>query len=322
MFPQISIIIPVYNASRSIVTCCESLFKQTLASLEFVFVDDASTDDSLEKIRQTLDCYPERVNQVLFLRHKEHLGVGAARQHGLEVATGDYIIHCDSDDWVDSLMYEQLYCRAVTSAADIVTCGYVVESAQGNCLFQVPALSIESEIIPFSISPQTGALWNKLVRRQLIQEYQLKIPDNINWGEDLCFSIQALLLSSKTEKVDSPFYHYVQQENSLTHGIRFSLVQDLLQCAQVIESFLQVHKLSLKYELQLNWLKFQLKQYYLIFPETRSFSLWINTYPECHKSVWGYSSPFYLKVISWLITHGQLFFAERLLTIKDGLSRR
>lgn len=322
MSPQVSVIIPVYNAARYIGRCSESLFGQSLQSIEFVFVDDASTDGSILVVLQTLMRYPNRKDQVRFLTMDSHRGTGAVRQLGLETVTGEYIIHCDSDDWVESTMYEQLYRKAKESKSDIVTCGYIVESFDNKKYRQESALSPNNSTTLFSISPQTGSLCFKLIRRQFIIDNQIQIPEDISWGEDLCFSLKALILSSKTECIESPLYHYVQQPDSLTHGITASLCQDLLKCGIVIEAFLKEKNLLQLYKFQLNWLKFQLKQYLLIYPETRSFSLWCKTYPESHKNVWGYSSPFYLKVISWFIAHGQYFLAERLLTIKDGLCRR
>lgn len=320
MSPQVSVIIPVYNAARYLSRCCESLFGQTMSDMEYVFVDDASTDGSGEVILQVLANFPGRIHQVRLLTHDVHKGVGSARQLGLEIARGEYIIHCDSDDWVEPTMYEQLYTKAKTSQADVVACGYVVEYSNGAKTSQVSALSIQTEDIPFSISPQTGAMWNKLVRRQLILENQLQFPANISWGEDLCFSLQTLLLSSKTERVDLPLYHYVQQEDSLTHDINPSLVQDLLKCGNVIEHFLREKKQIQRYEFQVNWLKFQLKQYLLIFPETRNITTWRLTYPESNKDILHYQSPLYLKVVSWLIALRCTPIATFLLRLKDCLS--
>jgi len=320
MSPQVSVIIPVYNTARYLSRCCESLFRQTLQSIEYIFVDDASTDDSGEAILQVLANYPDRIHQTRLLTHEVHQGVSAARQHGLEIAKGEYVIHCDSDDWVEPSMYERLYKEAKASQADVVTCGYVIESTKGVKYGQVSALLVETGVLPFSISPQTGALWNKLVRRQLILEHQLQFPVNISWGEDLCFSLKTLMLSSKTARVDLPLYHYVQQEESLTHDITPTLVRDLLKCGHVIESFLHKQKLFQLYEFQLNWLKFQLKQYLLLFPETRDVDSWRTTYPECDKYILRFPSPLYLKVVSWLIVHRCTPVASFLLQLKDCLS--
>lgn len=322
MSPQVSVIIPVYNTARYLCRCCESLFGQTLSDMEFVFVDDASSDNSGEVILQVLANFPDRIHQVRLYTHDVHQGVGATRQHGLEVARGEYVIHCDSDDWVEASMYEQLYNHAKKTGADVVSCGYEVEPFGDGPNTQVSALSPNYDTLAFSIGPQTGSLCNKLVRRQFIEEHHLQIPKDICWGEDLCFSLKALILSKKTERIDQPLYHYVQQKDSITHDISPALCQDLLKCGSNIESFLREEHLLPKYEFQLNWLKFQLKQYLLIYPETRDVPTWSKTFPESNKHICRFHAPFYLKMASWLISHHLSPVANILLLLKDKLSTR
>lgn len=319
MHYQVSVIIPLYNTKALLSRCCESLFEQSLHSLQFVFVDDASTDGSLDVVLQVLERYPMRQSQVLFVRLSEHQGVGAARQRGLECATGDYIIHCDSDDWVEPVLYELLYNKAIETEADIVTCGYSIDREDGTVITTVPAMS-QSEKISFSIGPQIGSLCLKLIRNVFILQHHLRIPVDIKWGEDLCFSLQSLLLTHDTQSVDEPLYHYVQHKESLTHTIDSDKCFDLIKCGAVMEDFLVTHQLFETYRYQLNWLKFQLKQYLLIFPETRAITSWRTIYPESNYQVMHYSTPLYLKLVSWLIVHHLSPLAVALLQIRDILS--
>lgn len=125
--PKVSVIIPVYNVEKYIEKCAESLFNQSLIELEFIFVDDCSQDRSL-LLLTVLDKYPYRKKQVKILVHENNLGVSQSRQDGLDIATGEYIIHCDPDDWVATNMYETMYMQAKKHSADIVFCNVVVES--------------------------------------------------------------------------------------------------------------------------------------------------------------------------------------------------
>lgn len=319
MHPQVSVVVPVYNTAPFIARCCESLFSQSLQSLQFVFVDDASTDGSLDIVHQVLHRYPQRQSQVLFFSLPQHQGVGAARQLGLEAATGDFVIHCDSDDWVEFNLYELLYTRAIETGADIVTCGYSIDQVDGSIITTVPALS-QSEKISFNIGPQVGSLCLKLIRNVYILQHHLQIPSDINWGEDLCFSLQALLLTHDIQSVDEPLYHYVQHKASLTHTVDTDKCYDLIRCGTLMEEFLSSHHLLDAYRHQLNWLKFQLKQYLLIFPETRAITSWRTIYPESNYQVMQYSTPLYLKLVTWLIVHHLSPLATLLLYFKDGLS--
>lgn len=111
---KISVIIPIYNVERFITRCAISLMKQTLKEdVEFIFVDDATPDRSIDLLQEVINQYPERRNQVRLIRHAKNKGLPAARNSGLKVAVGEYIFHCDSDDWLELDMLETLYDVAV-----------------------------------------------------------------------------------------------------------------------------------------------------------------------------------------------------------------
>lgn len=319
MEPQVSVIVPVYNSSEFISRCCDTLFGQTLQSIEYIFVDDGSSDESLCIINQILDKYPSRRNQVVFVSYQNNRGVGVARNAGIKRATGEYIIHCDSDDWVESCLYEKLYLRAKETNADVVTCGYYVDAADGIRSSVTPPLE-NVDPLSFSISPQTGALWTKLIRRGFLEEHHLEVPLDINWGEDLCLSLEAVLLSQNTQSINEILYHHVLNEDSLTYSVSVVQCLELVKCGSFVENFLDRHRLLEKYSFQLNWLKFQLKQYLLIFPKTRDILTWKTIYPECHQDILRYETMAYLKVSAWLIVHHLNAFALIVLKLRDFLS--
>ena len=122
MTPKVSVIIPVYNVEKYMEKCCRSLFGQTLENMEFIFVDDCTPDNSISVIESVLQEYPQRKSQVKITHHDKNRGLPSARNTGLGLAQGNYIIHCDSDDWVAPFMYEKMYARAVAENADIVWC--------------------------------------------------------------------------------------------------------------------------------------------------------------------------------------------------------
>lgn len=319
MEPKVSVIIPVYNASGFICRCCESLFSQTLQSIEYIFVDDGSSDESLCIINQVLDKYPSRRNQVVFVSYYDNIGVGAARNAGIKKATGEYIINCDSDDWVESNLYEKMYSKAKKTNADVVTCGYFFDANEGTRISKTSPL-VNTNPLSFSISPQTGSLWAKLIRREFLEENHLEVPLDINWGEDLCLSLEVLLLSRNTQFINEILYHHVLNEDSLTYSVSKDQCLDLVKCGTVVEDFLKEHYLLDKYSTQLNWLKFQLKQYLLIFPQTRDIKLWKSVYPECHQNIFQYDTMTYLKVSAWFIVHRMDKLAFFLLKFRDILS--
>ena len=129
---KVSVIIPVYNVERYIERCVRSLFEQTLIDMEYIFVDDCSPDNSINILESVLEEYPNRKSQVKIIRHLENKGLPIARKTGIDNSTGDYIIQCDSDDWVDKDMYKAMYNMAVNTHSDVVVCGYYVSDGISN----------------------------------------------------------------------------------------------------------------------------------------------------------------------------------------------
>ncbi|MBR1792919.1 MAG: glycosyltransferase family 2 protein, partial [Bacteroidales bacterium] len=107
MIPLVSVIVPVYNVEKYIGRCAESLMKQTLQNMEFIFVDDCSPDESIEVLNQVIQRYPNRAHQVKIVRHDRNQGFPFARSSGIKPAEGEYVAHCDSDDWVDTGIYQK-----------------------------------------------------------------------------------------------------------------------------------------------------------------------------------------------------------------------
>lgn len=310
----LSIITPVYNAQATIGRCCESLFAQTLKSIQYIFVIDGSVDDSLMVIQKTLDRFPNRKKDVIIIDRKENRGVAYSRQQGLEKALGEFVIHCDADDWAEKDMYESLYNAARESKADIACCGFYVDTPDGKELTRL--LGTEYHL-KFNISPIYGSLWNKMIRREVITQNGIGFYENINWGEDFIVSVQCQLLANKIVVVNRPYYHYVQNTQSITHNLTHNKCIELIQCGYKMEQFLREHDLLEDYAFELNYLKFQLKQYLIIVPEVYSPSEWQRIFPECHQDIMKYEAPLYLRISSWLIAHHLTPIASMILNLRS-----
>ena len=318
MEPKVSVIVPIYKAEKYIERCCASLFGQTLDCIEYIFVDDKSPDDSIRVVQNVLIRYPHRNGWVKIIVNEENKGVAYSRQKGLEAATGEFVIHCDSDDWVDADAYSIAYNCAVQENADVVRFGHIVEYSDGckhECSY--PSKDFFTKQIGFNISPQTGSVWGGLVRRYLLELHSIKFPQNTNWGEDFCVSIASLLVSRKTICLSECYYHYWQNSESITHTITKEKCLELVKIGGIVEEFLKSVGLLSKYTFQLNYLKFQSKAVLLRDKSVRDFSLWESIYPECHKDVMKYDYPFYFKVASWLVLNDFKRLACFLFLLKD-----
>ena len=105
---KVSVVIPVYGVEKYIERCVRTLFGQTLDDMEFIFVNDCTPDCSIDLLCSVLEEFPQRKEQVRIINQPHNMGAAKAREVGIKAATGEYIIHCDSDDWVDCDMYRQM----------------------------------------------------------------------------------------------------------------------------------------------------------------------------------------------------------------------
>ena len=99
MMPAVSVIVLVYKVEKYIERCARALFGQTMEDIEYVFVDDCTPDASMEMLERVLDEFPQRRSRVKVLRNDVNRGRAYSRRRGVGAASGEYIIHCDSDDW-------------------------------------------------------------------------------------------------------------------------------------------------------------------------------------------------------------------------------
>lgn len=211
---KVSIIIPVYNASDSIRKMLDSILAQTLNEFEVLMIDDGSTDES----GRILDEYSAKDKRFKAF-HKQNEGVAMARQLGVDNAKGEYCIHADADDRMDSTMLEGLYTEAKAKDADVVIADYFVCSKQGEtvCKQQPSELSPEHVLQDMFDNKLFGALWHKLVRTDLYRKYNAKFFKGINHCEDLLIWVQLLQHPEvMVSYLPKAYYHYVVNDNSIT----------------------------------------------------------------------------------------------------------
>lgn len=121
---KVSVIVPVYGVEKFVGRCIYSLMRQTLDCIEYIIVDDCTPDSSMNIIKSVVESYQNRKDCVKYIKHNINRGLPSARNTGLQAATGKYVFHCDSDDFVEPDMLEQLYNKAEKEQADIVWCDW------------------------------------------------------------------------------------------------------------------------------------------------------------------------------------------------------
>lgn len=217
--PKVSVIIPVYGVEKYIERCARSLFEQTLDDIEYIFVDDCTPDKSIDILKSIVNEYQPRLSKehkkVRIEKMSQNSGLPNVRRYGIKLATGDFIAHCDSDDWVELDMYQQLYNKAVEEDADVVVCDYVLTNGKSviktinACHAKSPKQLIENCL--FQRDP--WSLWNKLFNRKAYSN--IEYPQGA-MGEDMVTTIQLLWNCKTLSYINKPYYQYFYNSESIT----------------------------------------------------------------------------------------------------------
>ncbi|MCU4517999.1 glycosyltransferase [Acinetobacter radioresistens] len=210
---KISVIIPVYNAQDTIEKTIQSITSQSYQNLEIILVNDGSTDSSYEICRR-IQSEDSRIKII----DKENGGVSSARNMGVAHATGEYIIHADSDDIVLPNAYMNLIREANRSNAAIIVGGYY-SGLESNYVEKTPDMEIEDPIIFAKRILENkihAGLWSKLVKSNLYNNFQFK--EGLDYKEDLIFFVTQLMkYKPKISTIKEPVYFYYIRENSITN---------------------------------------------------------------------------------------------------------
>lgn len=219
--PKISVIVAVYNAEKTLDRLFQSLKEQTLHDFEVLLIDDGSTDSSgaiCDKVAAE-DCRFK-------VFHKPNEGIGTTRQFGIDHATGEYTIHADSDDWVESDWLELLYSKAVSSGADMVMCDFYEEKGnKHNYISQKPE-SLDHDNMVLELLKLHGSPWNKLIRRSTYLNAGVRYIEGLNYGEDTLFNIELALKGISIDYLPKALYHYdvSANPNSAIHSMSLNQI--------------------------------------------------------------------------------------------------
>jgi glycosyltransferase involved in cell wall biosynthesis len=283
---RVSVIIPVYNVSAFIRRNVRSLMGQTLQDVEFIFVDDATPDDSIDIIREEIKAYPQREPFVKIVSHDVNKGLPAARNTGLAEAGGDYIYHCDSDDWVEPDMLEKMLKAAEEKDADIVYCDFFLSFEKNERYMSNPDYSTADELLRrgFLGGMTKYNVWNKLVRRSLYTDNGLSFPEGHPMGEDMTM-IMLTAMADKAAHVPEALYHYVKlNEGAYSNSRSQKKLDDIRYNVDRTVSFLE-EKFGNSLEKEISLFKLSIKLPFLITDDKEMYRFWSEWYPEADSYV-------------------------------------
>ena len=229
---KVSVIVPIYNVEKYLDRCMQSLLNQTLNDIEIIMVDDGSPD----RCPQMCDEYVKKDSRVKVV-HKKNEGLGYARNSGLEVAVGEYVAFVDSDDYVDTRMYERLYLSAKENSADVVFCGFHNEVKLGRW---IESNEVSEDVVwtgdairNFMLDMIACAPYDKMERKyqmsvwHAIYKHSIIRDNNIRYfserdivSEDIPFQVDFLSLTDKVVYLKESFYYYCLNGSSLSKSFK------------------------------------------------------------------------------------------------------
>ena len=199
MIPKVSIIVPIFNAAKTLHRCLDSLISQTLKDIEIICVDNGSSDNS----GNILEGY--RSDERIIIFHQQNAGVSAARNQGISLATGEYIAFLDADDYVDSKTYEILYSVAEEKGSDMVVCDFyrITETGRHHEI-QCDQTGKPESVLDNMFSWSVVVVWNRLIKRSMISD--LFFREDISLMEDKVYVASVLKKMISCGKCDTVDY--------------------------------------------------------------------------------------------------------------------
>lgn len=225
MTPKVSMIVPVYNAEKTIGRCIDSIINQEYADFELLLMDDGSKDSS----GAICDAYAEKDSRVKVI-HKENSGVSDTRNQALDMARGTYLQFLDADDWITPNAT-----RLFVEAAEQYQCDMVIADfyrvvgervSHKGAIEEGGVLTREEFATQMMENPADfyyGVLWNKLFRREIVEKYRLRMDSAISWCEDFMFNLEYIRHCDVFYALQVPIYYYVKTKGSLvSQGMNIS----------------------------------------------------------------------------------------------------
>lgn len=267
---RVSILIAVYNAEVFLRRSLDSIIDQTMEDWECILVNDGSNDNSGDICNE----YAQK-DARFRICHKKNEGVSATREKALQMATGDYLIHVDPDDWIEPEMLQKIYTTATDTNADMVICDFLDEYP-GRTIYncQRPSNTAHDTVLRELFSILHGSCCNKFVKHQLFIDYDIHFPTGLNIGEDLFVNVNLLLHDINVVYLPNAFYHYEHRQNGT------SIIQTQKNWNEVYSNQVDIYKpiLGKIYPDIIETLQYRAKRECLIY--NKSYNAFLSTCPE------------------------------------------
>ena len=293
----VSIIVPVYKVEDYIRECLDSILAQTYPYFELILVDDGSPDGC----GRICDDYAKRDNRIKVV-HKVNGGLTSARNAGLEVAKGEWIMHVDGDDWIEPDMIESLIEAAQITGADMVI-GDFVKYGPSAGYNKLPTWSSDKKkSMTNYIAYVMTTIWGSIAKRSLYADHSLKSPDGISYCEDFHLIVRLCHFANKIVNVHRPFYHYRYRPTSIMSNMNGKTEADEQWVYQDTIRFFKELGVYEDYRKVMSWRVLKSAQELLLDPA--GHKRFMELFNDGREFI--FSCPFVnrkIKMLAWMLTH-------------------
>ena len=250
--PKVSIIIPVYNVEPYLKQCLDSVINQTLKDIEIIVINDCSTDNSLQIIKD----FTDKHKNIKIIDNKKNEGLYKTRNMGLEIATGQYIGFVDSDDYIEKNMYEIMYLKAKDTNADIISCNYLIlfdNKARKKTLKKID-FSYSMNLLKASNNKLVGAenilfdtpvSWNKIFRKDFLIKNNINFDSKIKTTYDAYFNRICFFKANKIVYIPEFLYIYRKfRKESIRNKKDIKNIYDFLTVSQKLINYVKENNLE------------------------------------------------------------------------------
>lgn len=295
---KVSIIVPIYQIECYLKCCLDSILAQTFKDWEAILVDDGSKDDC-GKICDEYAAMDSRFHVI----HKKNGGLTSARNAGLAIASGDWIMHLDGDDWIEPDMLERLIQKGEDTGADIVMGDFLFAYSDRDILYSLPDWdNNKTASLNRYITSVWTCVWGGIHKRSLYKEYQLQSPQGVTYCEDFHLIVRLCYYARKVVNIHQPFYHYRQQEGSVMHNLNKKTERDEQWVYQDIIRFFKEQGVYDDYRKSMCWSMLKATQELVL--DKSTWKAFQEMVPEKKQYIW--NCPYInhkLKLNMWCLTH-------------------
>ena len=293
----VSIIVPIYKVEDYIRECIDSILAQTYPYFELILVDDGSPDNC----GRICDDYAKGDNRIKVV-HKVNGGISSARNAGLEVAKGEWIMHVDGDDWIEPDMIESLIEAAQITGADMVI-GDFVKYGPSAGYNKLPTWgSDKKKSMSNYLAYTMTTIWGSIARRSLYADHSLKSPEGISYCEDFHLIVRLCHFANKIVNVHRPFYHYRYRPTSIMSNMNGKTEADEQWVYQDTIRFFKELGVYEDYRKVMSWRVLKSAQELLLDPA--GHKRFMELFNDGREFI--FSCPFVnrkIKMLAWMMTH-------------------